>query len=323
MSYDIVIITHPPFFKYLPELLKSLRNNSAGSVKLYSSLTNSVDSRKLKSILKKYYFKNNLDLKISSSPSTIAKSRTMMAKKCSSDWVVFIDSDIILEKSYFSNLKKILPSLDSDVVAIAGGIDINLSTKYGFWEGYGDMKVYYNGVLDTDKSALSFVNKGVNSIRENVLSLKNKNTKYLQGFNHILRKSYLEKNSFYDLTFWSAEDREMACAIRSKNYKIVLYPELLVFHNYTFSLRDIMRRKRIHGYWYTKLRKKYPREDLVPQLTPKLLFNFIKTIILGKRVYVGFRGGLYIRLASLAYLIGILEAKTSSFKFSGGWKYGR
>ena len=286
MSYDIVIITHPPFFKYIPDLLKSINLNNAKSIKLFSSLTNNSDANEIRSLIKKNYNKNNLDLIISSKPSTIAKSRTQMAKKCTGDWIVFIDSDIILNKEYFPTLEKIIPSLKKNTVAIAGGIDINLSTKYGFWEGYADMRVYYNGVLDSKYNFDPF--SITKSLRSNLKKFSGCETKYLQGYNHVIKRSFLKKISYYDVKFWSAEDREMACNIRSKGFSIQLFPELAALHNYNFSLRDIIRRKRIHGYWYTRLRKKYPDENLVPQLTTKLVFRFVKTLIFGHRKFRSF-----------------------------------
>ncbi|MFW6272453.1 MAG: glycosyltransferase [bacterium] len=312
------IIIHPPFFKFFPSLLRSLKGNEAQLIHVLSSSTNKKQELELRKIIKENYTGNNLCLHIDKKPYTIAKARTFLAKQSIADWIVCFDADIVLVKDYFKHLSRILSTIDSKTVAIAGGIDINLFTPYGIWEGLADMRVYYRGVL----GAYTTVQGDLVGLRNQLHSLSGCETKYFQGFNHIIKRSYLEEINYYDVDFWSAEDRELACRIRSKNQSIKLFPELMVYHNYNFSLKDIIRRKRIHGYWYTRLRNKYPSEELVPQLSSKLLCIFFSQLLFGLKSFRGFYGGLYIRISIFSYLYGILESKLGSFKFRNGWKYG-
>ena len=317
LTYDILVLTHPNYFKYLEDLLNSLNPNEADSVQLLAVSTSNNDYQQLKPILKRFPKVNSV---ITKENKTIANGRNDLTRYSNSSWCVFLDSDIVLDSEYFDSLHHALGKVSEKVQAIAGGISIYEASSLGFWEAYTDMSIYLHGISGAsfDGSLDKF-----SDLEQKMLEFENLPTKYLQGFNQIIRNDFLQKAQGFDPKFWSAEDREIACRIRNLEGEIRFFPKVLARHRYNFSSSDIIQRKRIHGYWYTMLRKQYPSEKLIPQLTFPRIKHLLSNIVNPPEPYSQSQEGIrYLRIASLAYLGGLTEGAIRDFAFDEGWNYG-
>ena len=158
-----------------------------------------------------------------------------------------------------------------------------------------------------------------------LMGYEGKQIRAFQGFNQIVKKEDLDEVGGFDEKFWSAEDRELGVRFLRKNKKIIFTPSIWAEHNYEFKLQDILKRKRIHGWWYGELRRKYPDEKSLIMKKSRWLKNFIR-FINPPEPFRGINGRIYYLSSFLSYAIpAILSEKYSinPMRKKGGWAYDR
>jgi hypothetical protein len=266
-KFCVGIITHPAFNFLLDNHLESLsiaQKEFGKFIEIHLILSNvnsKEDIYRVKKILKKYKYLH-VNFQIVYKKLTCGEARNYLIKYFDKEWGVFFDTDVVLHKSYFVNLIKVLSNIELNFPStkgIAGGIGFYNESRIGKYEHLMDLYAYYgkiqNPEVDFNKIDLNNYISIKGAININLYSLEYEILTYLQGFNHIIHKDILEIG--YDDNFFGAEDREISGKIISLGYEIRLAPNCLVYHYYNFSWTDIIRRKYGHGYYSAMFRKKY------------------------------------------------------------------
>jgi GT2 family glycosyltransferase len=259
----------------------------------------------------------------------IGQARNILFSRTCRQWSIFYDCDTIIDEEYFKELDRVINTYESDssVKAFAGGIGVYDSTRWGMYEAYMDLNAYVGKIGRTVKDFKTLfqgLEKNFDIIHNPDSEIQKKFWKklmkhladiyegseigYLQGFNQIINYEIYDKLGGFNPEYWSAEDREIAVRIRKNGYKIIFTPSLVVFHNYKFNLKNIFRRKLVHGKWSERFRfenKEY--EDLVPQYDFKKLLYYAASCFNPPFLFDSPAGKFYYTFAFLAYLTGILK----------------
>lgn len=342
MEAELFLISHPPYFNYLRSFTRNLPNIIGGSevgVYVLSTQTSNRERKSLDEIIKNSG--SNVNFSATSEKMTIGCARNIVAQKGKKKWAVFLDADVTLDRNYLKNLDSFLtknPKAD----AIAGGIGISHSSRFGAYEGLMDLMIYLKNLtltfpneyqeimsrLDIDALIKNLrIDKFNQSIVRELRSYEGVQTIALQGFNQIIKRETFVSVGGFDEKMWSAEDREMAIRLTTFGKKIIFAPDVMALHNYDFKLKDILKRKRIHGTWYGELRRKFPEDkrlrmsysrwgrNLLKSFNPPYPFN----VNMNGRVYYLFSFLNYASSALLSERFAINSIKNNK----GGWIYGR
>ncbi len=337
-KYDIFTIVHPPYFKFLEEHLASLSNaltNRDVRVFIFSSQTNQEEEKGLEYILKK----SDLDFLLKTTPHkiSIGQGRNTIFREGSSPWAIFLDADVIVDEDYFKNLDRCIEEYGA-AKGFAGGIGISNCSEWGLFEGAMDIRVYIRNLTISNEEFnkimrdLSFkelkqekVHEFYKEAKSKLLVYEGKRTRAFQGFNQIVKREDLYGAGGFNEEFWSAEDRELGIRFLRRNKEIVFTPSIWANHNYEFGWGDVLKRKRIHGWWYGELRRKYPDEESLMMSPARWLKNFMRFVNLPEP-FRGVNGRVYYLSSFISYAVpAILSEKFSinPMKSEGGWTYDR
>lgn len=332
--YEICIILHPPYIRYLREHLtsikKALGNRKVEIHLVFSRVRSDTEVEEVENIIANVGLP--IDLIRTEQPFTAGQARNEVFVRTKSKWVVFYDVDVILDPGYFDELEKLLESYGNEesIKAMAGGIGLSESTVWGIYESYMDLNAYlgklgknaneYKTLYDGLEKEFEVPHKSDVKVQkefwENLMGYlkiyEGKEIGYLQGFNQIIHRDVLEELGGFDPGYVSAEDREIAARIRKNNWKVIFTPSILVFHSYKFTLSDIKRRKILHGIWSERFRYDYAKYgDIVPQYSFKKWFKFAISCINPPFLFKSISGRFYYIYVFFAYHKG-----TSMFRKS-------
>ncbi|MBL7059301.1 glycosyltransferase [Candidatus Pacearchaeota archaeon] len=339
--YDIFILTHPPYFKFLKQHLESIdyalgdRNTP---VYLLAVKTSDEEETQLRNILKEVDLP--LELKVEKEGVTIGKSRNLLSSQGNSDWAIFLDSDTRICEDYFEQLENTIGIYGKTSDAFAGGIGTLESSKYGLYEGIMDLRVYldklkiprqeFNQLLDSfDYDLLINGNekKFYTSVKEKLSHLTGKETFALQGFNQVIKRETLTELGGFAENLWSAEDREMALRLNALGKTVTFIPQLWIDHLYDFSLKDIMRRKKIHGRWYAQIYREENEDYLTDLPVLKLLIEKLaRSLKPHKPFNRNLNGRIYSAVATFCYVGSFMKSQIEAgfTKIKGdSWTYDR
>lgn len=208
----------------------------------------------------------NIDVKIFTTPKslTIAQSRNFLFKKTKEDFVIFWDVDILVDKSYFNNLQNIIKNVSDKTKAIAGGLGGFKISYWGHPEFLMDLFAYY-GKIETTPKMTKLDLSLYTSLNKKLTKLSGCYSSYLSGCNQIIHRDMHRFHGGFDEKYWGAEDRVMAYTVQNQGYKILFAPNCHVRHMYNFTLKDILKRKRNHGYYSAMFRGQFRESDYKPQ----------------------------------------------------------
>lgn len=164
--------------------------------------------------LKKIYFKEAL---------IIGKARNVGADFASSDYLLFIDSDVDVPKESFQNLSTFLNDNPTQVNALMPHLKLHdTSTIWAMLDSYEDKISYESRICG--KETISLIGPFL---------LVNKNIYYNCG-------KFEEKRI-------CAEDRELAIRIIKQGYKIHFNKQVVVTHKNDPTLKRLIYRKKFHA----------------------------------------------------------------------------
>lgn len=191
MQLSIVIPTkNRP--EYLDELLRSLHNQVSGNnveIIVVDDKSKTINLKKNRKLCQNL----NINLLEQKDSNGSGEARNRGIKEASSNWIAFLDDDVIPDKDWISNVLKELNNISKTAVGIEGKV---------ICEG--------NGLWDREVENL----KGNLFLTANI----------------IYQKEILEKAGFFDKRFLKyGEDQELA--IRAQEFgEIVFHPSILVKH---------------------------------------------------------------------------------------------
>ncbi|MCL4366940.1 glycosyltransferase [Patescibacteria group bacterium] len=253
-SVSIVIPLHRMHLKKFDVTFQSILNSSHSEIPLeiIVVLNGKTDHLETSTFLKdpKKYGIKVLEYK---DEKTCAIARNVGFKHIKSNFVIFLDGDVILPKNFFSKLKIYLNKInaDSQIAGLCPGFSKQMRHE-------SKLQKYDN--LEDQRS--------LNQFR------KNKYIYSFQGFCIVIKSSVFKGAGMFDRNFIASEDRELAMKIISMGYKILYMPELKLFHSNPSKFSNILKRKRWHAIGNAQLSIKYPN------LYNKTIFDRIKVLAL-------------------------------------------
>lgn len=190
----------------------------------------------------KYYHKSN-------EGRSIARNYGM--ERADGDFYIFVDSDCILPPDYIENLKK---SLSENPVDCFGGPD----TAH---ESFSDVQKAINF------SMTSFLTTG--GIRGGKKSLEKFTPRtFNMGFS---KDVYNNVGGFREMF---SEDIDMSTRIKNAGYKIMLYPDVKVFHKRRVDFKKFWRQVHVFGMSRITLQLLYPGSMKLVHWLPALFVVF-------------------------------------------------
>lgn len=312
-KFQANVIVHPSFLHTLEKHLQSIERAQKAyqkvvKVNVLLSYCNSTSAKKTFIELIDSFHNLNVSYYVEKERFTCAKARNYLFKISSSEWSIFFDADVLVDRSYFQNLKRVIDTIDQrKVKAIAGGMGTWGTTPEGYCEYLMDMYAYYGKAEGISINSVDLNNYAAEYSEKipNYDLFTGRPTYYLQGYNQIVHRDMYLNYGGYDSDYFGAEDREMAGKIVSKGYEIKLFPELLVYHYFNFSIADIARRKYGHGYYSAKFRSKYKYLKHIRYaggLSKWIKYFF--SLFYPPRTFRQFPGYLYYLFAFWTYLAG-------------------
>ena len=146
----------------------------------------------------------------------IPKARQIGAEHASTDWLLYSDSDMVFDRSYFQNLEKF--QIPENTGAIMGG-------KHS-----RDKFRWYYLAYSSSIKFMSWLNIPIGS-----------------GSNMILKKEALDGVGGFDLSLSHSEDNDILWRIKKSGYKVVYRGNLKVYEMDHRRLEKGVFKKFIHG----------------------------------------------------------------------------
>ncbi|MAE83221.1 MAG: glycosyl transferase family 2 [Flammeovirgaceae bacterium] len=249
-KYSLIV----PVFKRedeVLELIASLNNQSYRSYELIlvdGSPTNDLksvdDHAALKFPLMSYYRLYRKGLGISA-------SRNLGATHATGEYLIFMDSDILVPPSYFQKIDKVLNDTGPDCF---GGPDAAHET------------------FSTVQKAISFsmtsffTTGGIRGKKTHVGKFKPR------GFNYGIRKSVFQQLNGFNENLPVGEDMDLSARVISAGYRTMLIPEAFLYHKRRVSIKKFYKQVFRFGAARILLSKLHSGEMKLPHLFP-LVFS--------------------------------------------------
>jgi GT2 family glycosyltransferase len=232
-KFSIIIPAHDHYAEKLRSCLESIEACSERGAEIILVLSGPVLSS-FKKIPIKY---NNCRTIHSKKTLTPSKARNAGARIAKGDWIVFIDSDCIIPKDYFIELRKnILRKTAPD--CIIGKILSVDDTCLGCFEEFEHMQSLKKYLYAKDGRTFA---------------------KICVGANMAIRKDVFRRIGGFDEKLDSAEDRELGVRLFLNNYNIEYLDGLTVQHKYHISFMMTINRHLWHAKGNKVLYAKYPQ----------------------------------------------------------------
>jgi GT2 family glycosyltransferase len=186
------------------------------------------------------------------------------------DWIIFIDDDALVSKSYISNLNNIL--LNNNLKFIGG--------KYVPWYKYGK-PIWF---LDEWATSLNKPDK-FSTLSQN---------QFIDGGNMIIHKSVFTELGDFNINLGMqgtaigyGEEIEFQMRVRQKGIDIWYSPDLLIYHlvpKYKMSINWFLKSWYNHGLYYWKAYRVIPTNyntgfGIMLQITNKIVLNLSSNFI--------------------------------------------
>ncbi|HSI12876.1 MAG TPA: glycosyltransferase family 2 protein [Chthoniobacter sp.] len=335
----ICSICHPPYLHYLPEHLSSLERalrDRGYPVHILVSEIPGGQQQGIRELFEKCGSRLKIDLSVTEHSVPVGRARNILFQRTAAEWVTFLDFDTTVDGDFIEHLEQALSHAESDVGAIGGSLGIWKASRVGVFEAYMDI-IAYMGKLGRTRSDFARVfektiagerlarleTESVNwpalsrELSGEMRAFEGHDLGYLQGYNQTIRSDSLARLNGFNPAYKSAEDRDMATRIRRLGQRVVFNPKGLVLHDYTFSRRQIMRRKLIHGAWSSRYRRDHrDRPDLVPGYGVKEWMRYAATCLSPPPPFANKLGIEYYRMAFVSYAAGcVLDTLGSVYEF--------
>ncbi len=336
--YALHTITTPKYFVFLNNHFSSIRKslkNRKPTHTIFCSRANESQRKTLEKIVRPY---ENVTIISNENYANIGKARNVAFEETSAEWSIFFDADITLRENYFDELERAIDCTKTkNVSALTGCIGPSQASELGLLESLTDMRAFlrrvsikknvFNELLK--KECIEPLFKGnyeqyANSAISSLKKFEGYNVVCLHGCNSIIKTEDLKILGGFDEESTSGEDRELAIRLVNNHQNIAFYPGLWVNHDYTFTLKDILRRKRIHGISYGELRRKFSHDDLIKISASDFIKSFLKSLA-PPFPFNSFLGRIYSVAAYVGYTYGALSSEffgLNPYKIKkGDWSY--
>ena len=211
------------------------------------------------------YFK-----KVNSGPGL---SRNYGSKRASNEWLVFVDSDVIVEKDYIQNIKKDIISIPCDAF---GGADkahrgFNLMQKA---ISYSMTSVFTTGGIRGNKKAVSKFQP--------------------RSFNMGVKKEVFEKvGGFSEMRI--GEDPDLSMTLWENGFTTAFFDDIAVYHKRRVDFGKFSKQVYQFGCARPILNQRHPKYVKISFAFPTLfllgyILGFIEYFILGRGIILAFYG---------------------------------
>lgn len=200
-------------------------------------------------------------------------SRNYGAKRANGDWLVFVDSDVIVEKDYIENIKKSILTIPCDAF---GGADkahkgFNLMQKA---ISYSMTSVFTTGGIRGNKKAVSKFQP--------------------RSFNMGVKKSVFEKvGGFSEMRI--GEDPDLSMTLWENGFTTAFFDTIAVYHKRRVDFGKFSKQIYQFGCARPILNQRHPNYVKISFAFPTLfllgyLFGFIEYYVLRNGIILGFYG---------------------------------
>ena len=242
-------------------------------------------------------------------------SRNYGARRAKNDWLVFVDSDVIVEKDYIQNIKKDILTIPCDAF---GGADkahkgFNIIQKA---ISYSMTSVFTTGGIRGNKKAV---------------------TKFQpRSFNMGVRKTAFEAvNGFSDMRI--GEDPDLSMTLWERGFTTAFFPDIAVYHKRRVDFGKFSKQVYQFGCARPILNQRHPKYVKISFAFPTLfmlgyVFGFLEYFILrngfilalyGLYTFVVFFHALFktrnISIASLAVIATYIQMFSYGYGFLKSW----
>lgn len=161
-----------------------------------------------------------------------SENRNKGIKKSKGDWIVFLDDDALIDKSFLKNAEEFIKS--NPDVSIFGGPQLN-PEKEGLFE-----KI--SGIALTSNFGAFKVNKRYKKGEESF----NVDETYLTSANLCVKKEVFNKIGNFNTSLYPGEDPEFISRAKKSGLKIAYSPKIVIFHKRRDNLKSFC--KQIFNY---------------------------------------------------------------------------
>jgi GT2 family glycosyltransferase len=233
MKFSVIISGHDDYVEKLRNCLESIETCGERGIEIILVLSGPVLSS-FKKIRREHDNCRTIYSRKTLSPS---KARNAGAKKANGDWLVFIDSDCIISKAYFSELRKSITA-KAPPDCIVGKVLSTDNTLLGRFEEFEHAQSLRKYLYEREGRTFAKICVGAN------MAIKRNLFRHVGGFGEKLN---------------SAEDRELGARLFLNGYDIEYLDKLTAHHKYHTSLLETIRRHLWHVKGNKVLYAKYPQ----------------------------------------------------------------
>lgn len=219
------------------------------------------------------YDKNKFEVIIEKGTNA-SENRNNGIKKSKGEWVIFLDDDALIDKSFLKNAEEFIKS--NPDVSIFGGPQLN-PEKEGLFE-----KI--SGIALTSNFGAFRVNKRYKKGGESF----NADETYLTSANLCVKKEVFKKIGNFNIFLYPGEDPEFISRAKKFGLKIAYTPKIIIFHKRRDNLKSFC--KQIFNYGLVRpKRNKIIQETKFLFLIPMffiIYFLFLPILILLNKLFI-------------------------------------
>lgn len=229
-----------------------------------------------------YYFQEKLNIQYFKKPNSgPGLSRNYGAERAKNAWLVFVDSDVAVEKNYIQNIKRNLITNPTDAFGGADKADAKF-TALQKAISYSMTSIFTTGGIRGSKKSVS----------------KFQPRSFNMGVN---REVFLRVGGFSEMRI--GEDPDLSMSLWSRGYKTLFYENIAVYHKRRTSLLKFSKQVYEFGIARPILNKRHPQYTKLAFWLPSLFFlGWIFAILCSIILDINFFMGIYIFYMLLIFL---------------------